>query len=139
MMQNKLNPYLQFEGNCQEAFRYYAEVLDTQVEIMLYGDVDTPTPQEFKHLVLYARLPWGNNELTGADCVPGFGDSFQRGNNFALNLSLESLEGAQRIFDRLSRDGRVIAPLVEQFAAHIGILEDKYGLKWIVSYPKQLT
>lgn len=134
-MRNTLSPYLQFNGNCKAAFDYYAEALSTEASVMLYGDIEPPTPQEFKHLVLHASLKHGDNELMGADCVPGFGDPFLQGNNFALNLTLDKLDEAKRIFALLSEGGKVIAPLVQQFVGHIGILEDKFGIKWVVSHP----
>lgn len=132
MEKYRLSPYLKFNGNCKDAFTFYSEVFGSPSEIMLYGDVETPTPAEFKHLVLNASIKLSSNELTGADHVPGFGEDYLAGNNFAMSLSLDSLGEAERTFKALANGGVVIAPLTQQFAAHVGILRDQYGITWVV-------
>lgn len=129
-----IKPYLNFSGQCDEAFRFYGSVLGARPSILRYGDLDTPTPEEFKSLVIHASLSLGVYELEGADVVPGFGEALSMGNNFAVSLQLPSVSAGQTLYEALMVGGEAIIPYAEQDFGSIGMLRDRYGIRWLLTY-----
>jgi uncharacterized glyoxalase superfamily protein PhnB len=80
----KLDPYLNFDGTCEEAFNFYRSVFGGEFKggIMRMKDVEgMDLPQAFKDRVMHVSLPVGNDLLMGSDTIPGMGNPFQAGNN----------------------------------------------------------
>ncbi len=132
----KLNPYLNFDGTCEEAFRFYKVVFGGE----FLGDVhkmkDIPgmeIPEEAKNRIMHVALPVGNDLLMGSDVFPG--QPFVQGNNNYISLFPESREEADRLFGALSEGGEVEMPMADQFwGDYFGSLKDKFGVYWMINY-----
>lgn len=132
----KLNPYLNFDGTCEEAFRFYKVVFGVE----FLGDVhkmkDIPgmeIPEEAKNRIMHVALPVGNDLLMGSDVFPG--QPFVQGNNNYISLFPESREEADRLFGALSEGGEVEMPMADQFwGDYFGSLKDKFGVYWMINY-----
>ena len=103
----RLNPHLQFDGQCEAAFRFYAGCLYGEITFMMrYGE--TPegdkVPPEWRDKIIHATVVIGDYMLQGAD-VPA--DSYQKPQGFTVNLNLQDPTKAKRIFHALAEDGTV--------------------------------
>lgn len=133
----KINPYLNFDGNCEEAFTFYHSVFGGELnEAMRWGD--NPECEAFsdadKAKVMHIALPFGDGHwLMGSDHVTGSPQEFIQGNNFMISLHPETLEECNRIFDGLSDGGTVFMPLAPSFwGAIFGCFRDKFGVSWMI-------
>ena len=132
----KLNTYLNFGGNCAEAFRFYEEHLGAKVlSIMKWSqmpDAEKHTPPGYTDAVLHARLQLADTEIMASD-VPGF----QPMRSVYLSLAVDSNQEAERIYALLAEGGEVYMEMGETFFAHrFGQLRDKFGVSWMVIHSK---
>lgn len=135
----KLHTYLNFGGNCEEAFRFYEKNLGGKIEMMMrYADQPDPknvSPGTEKY-VLYLNMTIGETQLMGSDVPP---DRFQPMRSVYLSLAVDSSEEAERIFKLLAQGGEVFMPMEEMFFAHrFGMLRDKFGTSWMILHPKPM-
>jgi len=133
-----LNPYLAFNGQCEEAFTFYARVLGAKIEMML-NHADSPmaaqTPPEWQKKIMHARLKRDGQTLMGSDAPPG---RYEKPSGFFVSVGVKTPEEADRIFGELSKDGAVHMPIQETFwAKRFGMLVDKYGTPWMVNCEKE--
>jgi PhnB protein len=134
-----INPYLTFNGNCEEAFTFYKSVFGGEFAggIMRFGSV----PSEFAasekdaNLVMHVALPIsGDTSLMGSDRSGAHGDGIT-GNNFSISVIAESEAEAEKLFNGLSAGGKVTMALEKTFwGAYFGMLVDKFGIQWMVNY-----
>jgi PhnB protein len=132
----KLNPYLNFDGTCEEAFRFYKIVFGGEFLGDIHKMKDIPgmdIPEEAKNRVMHVALPVGNDLLMGSDVFPG--QPFVQGNNNYISLFPESREEADRLFGALSESGEIEMPMADQFwGDYFGSLKDKFGICWMINY-----
>lgn len=132
----KLNPYLNFDGTCEEAFRFYKVVFGGEFMGDVHKMKDIPgmeIPEEAKNRIMHVALPVGNDLLMGSDVFPG--QPFVQGNNNYISLFPESREEADRLFGALSEGGEVEMPMADQFwGDYFGSLKDKFGVYWMINY-----
>ena len=134
-----LNPYLNFAGNTEEAFKFYKSVFGGDFKALLRFK-DTPEagkiPPNEKDKIMHVALPIGRgNMLMATDALESMGQKLTLGNNIYLSIEAESKEEAKKIFSGLSADGKVTMPLDDAFwGAYFGMLTDKYGIRWMVNY-----
>jgi PhnB protein len=136
-----INPYLNFDGNCEEAFNFYKSVFGGEFPVVMRfkdGPPEMGAPAEYADKVLHVALPIGKgNILMGSDCVPGFGPTLKVGNNFSVSVSADSDDEAKRVFDSVSAGGNVVMPLGQAFwGALFGMAVDKFGVQWMISHDK---
>jgi PhnB protein len=129
-------PYLAFNGNCEEAMRFYERVLDGKLEtIVRFADMSTecPTAPEQGHLVAHARLALeGRGLLFGGDCPQMIKYEGIKGVN--LTISYDTVEQAQRVFAALAEGGNITMPMAPAMWAKVaGMATDRYGVHWIVN------
>jgi PhnB protein len=135
-----INPYLNFAGNTEDAFKFYQSVFGGELNIMRFSD--TPEagnmPPTVKDKVMHASLPIGNNNyLMATDACEEMGFSLTQGNNYYVCISPDSREEADKLFNGLAEGGKVNMPLQDMFwGAYYGDLTDKFGIKWMVNYDK---
>ncbi len=133
----KLNTYLNFGGNCKEAFRFYEQHLGGKVTMMMtHGELppSSKVPPEMQDAILYARMTIGGTELMASD-VPS--DRFEPMRSVYLSQAVESVEEAERIYAVLSEGGQIFMPMQETFFAfRFGMLRDKFGTSWMVIYER---
>ena len=134
-----VNPYLNFDGNCEEAFEFYQSVFGGKVDISRFKDLDDNMGASGDDLnkVANATLSIGaQTSLLGSDVMGSWGQSYQPGNNFYINLETEGVEETERLFNDLSDGGEVEMPLEEPAWAELfGMVIDKFGTRWMVYYP----
>jgi PhnB protein len=134
-----INPYLNFKGNTEEAFNFYKSVFGGEF-ITLLRWKDMPEADKIsvgeQEKIMHVALPIGQgNVLMGADCLESMGHTLTVGNNFFVSISTESEYEADRLFKGLSAGGQATMPLQKTFwGAYFGMLIDKFGIQWMVSY-----
>ncbi|MCU7694298.1 VOC family protein [Haoranjiania flava] len=143
-MAYKLNPYLNFDGNCEEAMTFYKDALGVDFiggKIMRFGDMPGGTqsfPEEVKNKVLHCGLPVGDNVIMASDTF-GAPAKFVEGTNNYLALGVDSREEADRLFNILSEGGIVEMPMSQQFFGYFGSFTDKFGVMWMIVYDGETT
>jgi PhnB protein len=128
----KLLTYLNYGGNCEQAFRFYEQHLGGKITMMMtHGQ--QPNPQDvspdWKNAILHARMTIGETELMAADVPP---DRFQPMRSAYLSLLVNSIDEAERIYALLSNGGQIFMPMEETFfAVRFAMLRDKFGTSWM--------
>lgn len=133
-----VNPYLTFNGTCEEAFNFYKSVFGGEFPYAgKFSDMPSeyPIAESEKNKIMHISLPIGNTVLMGSDAVEGFGGVPKIGDNFSVSINTDSEEEATRIFNGLSAGGKVTMPLDKTFwGALFGMFTDKFGINWMVNY-----
>jgi PhnB protein len=136
----QLNPYLTFNGNCEEAFNFYKSVFGGEFrQISKFKDMPPMPGQalsaEAGEKILHVSLPISNETiLMGSDANPGMG-AVNIGQHLSLSVGVDSKEEADKIFYGLSATGKITMPIQDTFwGAYFGMLADKYGFIWMVNY-----
>ncbi len=133
----KLHTYLNYGGNCEQAFRFYEKHLGAKVSFLMTHDQTpnaTNVPPELAKKGPYAALSIGGTVLMGSD-VPD--DRFQPMRSAYLSLSLDSTPEAERVHALLADGGDVFMPLQETFFAfRFSILRDKFGTSWMIIHQR---
>jgi PhnB protein len=141
----KLNTYLNFAGNTEEAFNFYKFVFGGDFRsITRFKDMPVPgmtVPKKDENKLMHIALPVGKDDvLMASDVLEGFGDKIIVGNNVIVSIFPDSKEEADRIFKALSAGGKVEMPLGNQpWGDYYGGFTDKFGVHWMVdyTYPKE--
>jgi PhnB protein len=129
-----LIPYLNFEGNCEEALNYYKDILNGTIEIRSrYDNPAMKAPENYKNKVLHGRLHFGDLLIYASDVFPG-GKTQKSSGDVALSLDVPDPETGKKIFDQLAADGKAHVAFEKQFWGDWhGNLTDKYGMRWMVN------
>jgi len=136
-----INPYLNFNGNTEEAFNFYKSVFGGEF-LTLMRFKDNPEcgsiPESDRERIMHVALPIGNgNTLMATDALESIGQKLTLGNNFYIALFPETKEEANRLFNGLSAGGKIEMPLQDMFwGAYYGSFADKFGVQWMVNYDK---
>ncbi|WP_433815288.1 VOC family protein [Flavobacterium johnsoniae] len=136
-----INPYLMFNGTCEEAFLFYKSVFGGEFPyIGKYKDAPAEEgeklSEEALNRIMHVSLPIGNTILMGSDSHPRYGD-VGFGDNFSISINTESTEEADRIFNGLSAGGKVEMSMDNTFwGSYFGMFKDKFGINWMVSFDK---
>jgi len=137
----KINPYLNFAGNTEEAFKFYRSVFGGEFA-MLQRFKDTPeagrVPEKEKEMIMHVSLPVGDGTtLMATDALESMGHKLTVGNNIQLSVEAGSKNEVDKLFKGLSAGGKVTMPLADTFwGAYFGMVTDKFGVQWMVSYSK---
>lgn len=133
-----VNPYLNFNGNTEEAFTFYQSVFggDFLVVVRFKDLDDVNVPEEERDQIAHIALPLGpNHMLMGTDVLESDDRTLTIGNNFSITISAESAEEAANLFEALSDGGQVEMPLQEtDWAEQFGHCVDKFGVRWMIDY-----
>ena len=129
----KLYTYLNYAGNCQQAFRFYEQHLGGKITMMMtHGQQPNAAnvPDDWKNAILHARMEIGNTGLMGADI-----QNAQPMRSAYLTLKLSTAEEAERIYALLADNGEIFMKMEEtSFAARFAMLRDKFGASWMLLY-----
>lgn len=130
----QINPYLFFDGSCEEAFKLYEKALGGKIVAMLPHE-GTPAaehvPAEWKKKILHARLEVGGEAIMGNDTPPG---QFSRPQGFSVSVTVKTKADAEKVFNELANGGTVTLPLSATFfSVAFGMVTDKYGVPWMVN------
>ncbi len=131
----QVHPYLNFDGQCAEAFTFYERVLGGKIEAMFpFGDTAAieHVPSIFQDKIMHARLVAGDQVLMASDAPPGM---YQKPQGLYVSLQVEKPADAQRVFDALVENGTVSMPFEKTFwaAGGFGMLVDRFGIPWMVN------
>jgi PhnB protein len=136
---NPLNPYVFFDGDCEEAMRFYERVFKTSVEMMMHESEAPgakPGPKGKKSPVMHARLPLYGGALMASDWMAD--RPFERKQGFYVSLICPDLKEAKRIFDALADGGQVNMSFEKTFWAEgFGMVIDRFGTPWMVNGPEK--
>jgi PhnB protein len=130
----EIAPYLNFDGNCAEAMRFYEQVLGGKLEALMThrgSPAEAHTPAEWQDKILHARLVVGSYAIMASDAPPGH---YTKSAGSYISLSPESVEEGKRIYDGLSEGGTVHMPWAATFwSPGFGMLADRFGTHWMVN------
>ena len=137
----RVNTYLNFQGQTEEAFTFYAKTFGTEIT-MLSRYSDTPAmgpgelPADERDLVMHAELPIiADHVLMATDMLRSMGQETRIGNNTTLCLDVDSKEEADRLYAALSEGGSDGSPMADMpWGAYWGVTLDRYGIRWMISH-----
>ena len=132
-----VNIYLNFDGNCEEAFTFYKSIFGGDFNyIGRFKDMPPvegfPVPEDKADKIMHVGLPISaETMLMGSDC---FGNgNIVKGNNFSICVTPADPDEAYRIFEELANGGTVTVPLEKQFWGSInGMITDRFGVGWMI-------
>jgi PhnB protein len=136
----QMNPYLNFDGTCEEALTFYAKVLGGEIVAMFKGK-DTPMadkmPPEGLDRVMHGRISVKGNLLMASDVPPQFKKDMQ---GFSVSITVEDPAEAEQVFGALSEGAQSVQmPLQETFWAwKFGMFVDRYGTPWMINCEKPM-
>jgi PhnB protein len=132
-----LNPYLHFNGNCEEAFQFYTKILGGKLGMTTrFGDMppEMNSDPSFKDKIAHTRMAVGNFTLMGSDAPAA---RYNKPQGFSVNISIDDPAQADRIFAALAEGGIQIMPIQETFwAIRFGMCVDRFGINWMVNCEK---
>lgn len=138
-----VNPYLTFNGTCEEAFNFYKSVFGGEFghlgrfsDIPESEDMEPMTKAEGNR-IMHVSLPISKETiLMGSDSHPKFGD-VTSGSNMSIAIGADSKEEADKLFTGLSKGGKITMPIADTFwGDYFGMFTDKFGFEWMVSFDK---
>lgn len=129
----QLNPYLAFNGTCEEAFKFYESCLGGKIESVSRfagSPMEKHMPAGWGDKIMHARLRVGDTILMGSDGGP---EHYQKPQGTSIALMVDTAEEAERVFQALSEGGSVQMPIQQTFwAVRFGMLADRYGVPWMI-------
>lgn len=135
-----INPYLTFNGNCEEAFNFYKSIFGGEFTyIGRFGEMpaneEIPIVDSFKDKIMHVSLPISKETtLMGSDSSEAFGKATIVGNNITMSVHSDTIPEITRLFNELANGGNISMPLNKTFwGSHFGMLTDKFGIHWMLS------
>jgi PhnB protein len=137
-----INPYLNFNGQTEEAFNFYKSVFGGEFAmVMRFGETPEADrcPASDREKIMHIALPIGKgNVLMGTDALESMGHTVSRGTNFHLAIAADSEEEVNKFADALSKGGKVVVKPEKMFwGSYFGQVTDPYGISWMLSYDKE--
>lgn len=136
-----VNVYLNFDGNCEEAFLFYQKNFGGEFPyIGRFKDMPQKEgetmPEELANKIMHVSLMISKETcIMGSDVGGEWSSSFKQGNNFSISINADSKEEADRLFKGLSEGGTVTMPLADTFwGDYFGMFIDKFGISWMMSF-----
>jgi len=133
----QLNPVVTFNGQCEEAFKFYEQCLGGKIQTMMtWGDspMAEHVAPELRDKIIHATLIVGESSLMGGDSPA---DQYQKPKGFNVAIQIKDPAEGERIFGLLSDGGTVTMPLQATFwSAGFGMLVDRFGIPWMINCEK---
>lgn len=134
-----INPYINFNGNAEEAFTFYKSVFGGEFgKIVRFKDLSSaefPVPEKESNKIMRISLPIGKNMLIANDVPEAMGPVNENENRSKIAVTAESREEAEKIFNGLSEGGTVEMPMDQSpWGSYFAMLRDKYGIEWTVEF-----
>jgi PhnB protein len=134
-----INPYINFNGNAEEAFNFYKSVFGGEfANVMRFKDMasaEFPVSEKEANKIMHIALPIGKNVLMANDVPEMLGRPNENENRSKISISAESREEADKLFNGLSAGGQVEMPIADSpWGSYFGMFRDKYGIEWMVDY-----
>ena len=137
-----INPYINFNGNAEEAFTFYKSVFGGEFgKIVRMKDLSSPefpVAEKDANKIMHITLPIGKNVLMANDVPEEMGPVNELENRSKISVSAESREEADKIFTGLSAGGSVEMPMSDSpWGTYFAMFRDKYGIEWTVEFAPQ--
>jgi PhnB protein len=137
-----INPYINFNGNAEEAFNFYKSVFGGEfsklVRLKEFASADFPVAQIDADKILHIALPIGKNTLMANDVPESMGRVNENENRSKIAISAQSREEADMLFSGLSKGGSVEMPMADSpWNTYFGMFRDKYGIEWTIDFDLQ--
>jgi len=135
-----INPWINFNGNAQEAFTFYKSVFGGEItKVIRFKDLanpEYPVAKKDENKIMLITLPIGkHNMLMAKDVTEMMGRVNENENRSKISINTDSKEEADRLFQGLSAGGEIEVPMNEgPWGSYFGMLRDKYGIEWIVEF-----
>jgi PhnB protein len=134
-----INPYINFNGNAEEAFNFYKSVFGGDfTSIVRFKDIESgefPIPEDEANKIMRIVLPIGDNTLIANDVPKALGRVNENENRSKISITTDSREEADRLFAGLSAGGAVEMEMDESpWGTYFGMFRDKYGIEWTVEF-----
>jgi PhnB protein len=127
----RFNSYLHFNGQCEEAFKFYEKILDGKIDGLFRYDAapgaeGQKVPADWRNKIMHGRMTIGDQVLMGMDAPA---ERFHKPQGFHVNVAIDDVAQGKKIFDGLSERGTVIIPFGPTFwAAGFGMVTDRFGI-----------
>ena len=134
-----INPNINFNGNAEEAFKFYKSVFGGEVEqVIRFKDLESaeyPVPENEANKIMRIVLPIGGTTIIANDVPESMGRVSENENRFKISVSTESREEADKIFTGLTTGGTIEVPMAESpWDTYFGMLRDQFGIEWTVEF-----
>jgi PhnB protein len=135
-----INPWINFNGNAEEAFAFYKSVFGGEfAKVLRFKDIastEFPVPEKEENKIMHIALPIGTGTMLIANDVPEIlGRVNERENRSKILVSTENKEEADRLFTGLSAGGEVEGSMGDSpWGSYAGMFRDKYGIEWIIEF-----
>ncbi len=127
-------PYLVFNGDCEEAFKFYERILGGKIEGMSRhtgSPSEEHVPAEWRNKILHARMTVGDFLLLASDAPPG---NYEQPQGFSVSIQLRDATDGERIFNALAENGTVRMAFEKTFwSPGFGMCVDRFGIPWMVN------
>jgi PhnB protein len=135
----QINPYLNYNGNAEEAFNFYKSVFGGEfTKVMRFKDLpnpEFPMGENEGEKIMYIALPIGKNVLMANDVPEFMGKTNENENRSKISISTQSKEEADQLFHGLSAGGQIEMPIADSpWGSYFGMFRDKYGIEWMVDF-----
>ena len=139
-MSTRINPYLIFNGQCEEAMNFYKSVFGGEFsDFNRYGDMpsseENQIPDHQKNRIMHITFPISaETVLMASDAHPLY-PPVDFGHNISLSVGVDSKDRATQIFNGLAEGGKITMPISDTFwGAYFGMLIDRFGISWMINY-----
>lgn len=134
-----INPYINFNGNAEEAFNFYKSVFGGEFNsIVRFKDLESPefpVPENEANKIMRITLPIGGSTLIANDVPESLGPVNENENRSKISVSVDSREEADKIFNGLSAGGTVEMPASDSpWGTYFAMFRDKFGIEWTVEF-----
>ncbi|MEO5668544.1 MAG: VOC family protein [Bdellovibrionota bacterium] len=135
----QINPYINFNGNAEEAFEFYKSVFGGEfAKIVRFKDLSSPghrVTANDANKIMHIALPIGKNILMANDVPESMGHVNENENRSKISINAESREEADKLFCGLSAGGKIEAPIGDSpWGSYFGMFRDKFGIEWMVDF-----
>ncbi len=136
-----INPWINFNGNAEEAFTFYKSVFGGEfTKLIRFKDLanaEFPVAEKEESKIMYIALPIGTSNTLIANDVPEFmGRVHENENRSKISIHTDTKEEAERLFSGLSAEGEVEMPMDKSpWGTYFGMFRDKYGIEWVIESP----
>ncbi|SDM11646.1 PhnB protein [Daejeonella rubra] len=134
-----INPYINFNGNAEEAFNFYKSVFGGEFAIISrFKDLagpEFPVSENEANKIMHIALPIGKNILMANDVPESMGRVNENENRSKISISTESKEEADKLFHGLSEGGKIEMPMADSpWGSYFGMFRDKFGIEWMIDF-----
>lgn len=134
-----INPYINFNGNAEEAFTFYKSVFGGEFgSLIRFKDLESsefPVPEHEANKIMRITLPIGDSTLIANDVPESMGRVSENENRSKIAISAQTKEEAEKLFKGLSEGGAIEMPMDESpWGTYFAMFRDKYGIEWTVEF-----